>query len=40
MNNRVCEDFVYIFVHGEEDAELCGDCDFLQALVKYGLKLL
>lgn len=39
VNDGVCEDLVYVFVHGEEKVEKHGDHDFLQALVKYGLKL-
>lgn len=38
VDDRVCEDFVYILVHGEENVDLHGQYDFLQALAKYGLK--
>ena len=38
VDDRVCEDQVYIFVHSEENARLHGGCGFLQALVEHGLK--
>ena len=39
VDNGVCEDLVYVFVHGEENLEKHGNDNFLQALAKYGLKL-
>lgn len=38
VDNRMCEDLVYILVHGEENVDLHGEYDFLQALAKYGLR--
>ena len=39
VDNRMCEDLVYVFVHGEDNLKKYGNDNFLQALVKYGLKL-
>ena len=39
VDNGVCEDLVYVFVHGEENLEKHGNDNFFQALAKYGLKL-
>ncbi len=39
VDNRMCEDLVYVFVHGEDNLKKYGNDNFLQALAKYGLKL-